>query len=177
MDDTMMYALIFGLFVSFLIYKIIRIEYFEEQIRSNVLVPQKYNSTHVLHLLNQFICKLNNEKKEELTVYNIIKIKKNANKIYIKLFIQNKQKQYVRQYYIQGKIPFNQSTDPTLLMYHEHGIQEDIKNGVTSFKETAQYAEPVKYNYVKSNEQQSNTETIQVLGSIGVNKAQTVLGI
>lgn len=177
MDDNMLYPVILFLIIGFVIYKIIKVEYFEEEIENKS--TKKYNKEQVLCLLNQFISKLNKEKKSEFDVYNIVKVKHIGNKLYIKVFVQHKTKQYVRLYYVQGKIPFKMNAEPELLFYTEHGIQEDIKNGVAKFTDSASYAKPILYNYIPPRENKTEDEIdvdIHELDNIGIMEVQK-LGI
>lgn len=171
MVDCMIYPLLLGLVIGFVIYKVICIEYFDQKFEPSGK-PQKYNKEHVLCLLNQFISKLNCEKNANFDVYNIVNVKQVSNRLHVKLFVQHKQKLYVRLYYVQGKIPLKVASAPELTFFSEHGVKTDINNGVSSFTETAYYAKPLKFNYEKS--EQSNIDTIELLDSIGTKEAQNI---
>jgi hypothetical protein len=156
-----------------------KIEYFTDPYATEIgTKSQKYSSTDASNLLSVFIKKLNNDTNDVFSVFNVVKMKRIKNKLYAKLFVQNVRKKYVRLYFVEAKLGFSSKVLPDIVFYGEHGNKKKIDNGVSDFKESANYASFETMSYRKTlKPKNTNTvdPTLKILNDIAFHETYSVL--
>ena len=142
----MIYLYLLLFLVLYLMKYIIKEEFFSESKLHKNINGQSYSNKIALQCLNIFIQTVNRKTQQQFRIYNIEHIKRFKSKMYIKVFIQHTQTNYVRLYFCEFKLRFSDKKMPKMTYYGEHGNNKLIDNGF-NLNELNTYAEFKQYEY------------------------------